>query len=64
MNSSTLIIYLIRVYAIPVVIFLGCFLNILSFFVMKRFKSTASFYMTILALTDTGKKKYIYKNIK
>ena len=55
-NSTTAIIeasYIIRVYAIPVIILVGSCLNLFSFFVMKRIGSTTSFFMSILGLVDT-----------
>ena len=54
MSSTSLIIYRIRAYILPVVILLGCILNILSFFVMRRLHSTTGFYMMVLAFADTG----------
>ena len=46
--------HILRAYALPVIIMIGSILNMLSLFVMKRLKSTTSFYMSILALADTG----------
>ena len=49
----------VRNIILPVLIVIGFFLNILSFFVMKRIDSTAlSFYFSILSLLDTSKSKY------
>jgi hypothetical protein len=58
MNS---IVYCIRIFGLPIVIALGTILNTLLFFIMKRIKSEISFYMSILALADTG---IVYKFIK
>ena len=56
-------IYRIRTYVLPIVIILGSFLNILSFFVMRRFKSTTSFYMILLAFVDTGKQVFFLEAV-
>jgi hypothetical protein len=44
----------LRIYVLPLVIIFGSFLNILIFTIMKSFNSTTSYYMSILALVDTG----------
>ena len=55
MNSASII----QFYVLPVVIMIGVTLNLMSLMVMKRIKSTTSFYIRLLALADTGKKKPI-----
>jgi hypothetical protein len=51
---SILTTYILRAYALPVIIVIGTILNMLSLFVMRRLHSATSFYMLILALADTG----------
>ena len=46
-------VYFLRVYTLPVIIIIGTILNLLSFFVMRRIKSSTSFYFSILGLSDT-----------
>jgi hypothetical protein len=53
-NSSEAIAFGLRIYILPLIIVVGSILNLLSFFVMKRIRSTTSYYMSILGLTDTG----------
>jgi hypothetical protein len=43
----------LRVYLLPAIILAGSILNLLSFFVMRRMKSSTSFYFSILGLSDT-----------
>ena len=46
---------IIRIYVLPSVITVGTILNLLSLVVMKRINQTAiSYYMSILAIADTG----------
>ena len=48
------ITHFIRTYIIPVVITFGLILNLISFLVMKRIRSSTSNYMTFLSLIDSA----------
>jgi len=49
------LIYHLRANGLLIVIIIGTVFNTLLFFIMRRVKSATSFYMSILALVDTGK---------
>ena len=51
MNS---VVYSIRTFGLPIVIITGTIFNTFLFLIMRRIKSATAFYMSILALTDTG----------
>jgi hypothetical protein len=47
--------YNLRTFGLPVIIFSGCLLNLISFFVMRRIRySATSFLMCILAIVDSS----------
>lgn len=47
--------YYLRLYVVPVLVIIGFILNMLSFLVMKRIRSsTTSNYMALLGLVDSG----------
>ena len=57
-NTEVELRRMIRIITYPIIIILGTIGNILSFIVMRRGSlkhSSTSFYMSILALADTGK---------
>ena len=57
-NTGEELARMIRIITYPVIIILGTIGNMLSFIVMKRGSlkhSSTGFYMSILALADTGK---------
>jgi hypothetical protein len=49
------LIYHLRANGLLIVIIIGTVFNTFLFFIMRRVKSATSFYMSILALVDTGK---------
>lgn len=53
-NSYNNISSILRLYVLPVLIVTGCVLNSLSFYVMIHIHSTTGFYISILAIADTG----------
>ena len=48
------LIYSIRAYALPLVIVFGLISNSLSILIMRRIKTSAGFFVLILAVVDTG----------
>ena len=62
-DSAEEIKRMIRVITYPILVIFGTFGNLLSFYVMRKGsmrKVSTCFYMSILALADTGKYNYLW----